>query len=82
MGPTRPYSVRAIFFIFKDDHDVHTFKKRADKGGENVSVCDMQVAAKCLDSFLTGRSVHNQPIERHWRDVCQSCMKPFLDVLR
>ena len=36
---------------------------RCDKGGENVKVSEFM-----LNHPITGRSVHNQRIERLWRD--------------
>ena len=44
---------------------------RADKGGENRDVALWMIATQGENcgSFITGRSVHNQRIERLWRDV-------------
>jgi hypothetical protein len=44
---------------------------RTDKGMENVLVADDMILNRGPDrgSVLTGRSVHNQRIERFWRDV-------------
>lgn len=44
-------------------------KARSDKGKENVLVADFMIANRGNTGMITGRSVHNQRIERLWRDV-------------
>ena len=45
---------------------------RSDKGGENQLVCYFMVSHRGpgRGSHIAGSSVHNQRIERLWRDVC------------
>ena len=46
-----------------------------DHGSENVDVADFMIlhCGHWRGSFLCGRSVHNQSIERLWRDVFSGC---------
>ena len=57
---------------------------RSDRGGENylVSVLMCMIRGANRGSLIAGRSVHNQRIERLWRDVFWFCISTFYLLCR
>ena len=55
---------------------------RSDKGGENISICHFMVSYRGVGrgSHIAGSSVHNQRIERLWRDVYRCVCCSFHEV--
>ena len=49
---------------------------RSDKGGENVlvSLFTLEKQDPGRGSMITGKSIHNQRIERFWQDLFTGCM--------
>ena len=57
---------------------------RADQGIENVDVARYMFShptcASVRGSFISGRSVHNQQIERFWRDLYLGCAYIYYSI--
>jgi len=51
---------------------------RADAGSENIAVGKFMYIVRGEDSFIVGRSVNNQRIERFWRDLRVQVFQPFI----
>ncbi|CAL9691876.1 unnamed protein product [Knipowitschia caucasica] len=73
------------FSSFKQATEQHGVpsRVRGDQGVENVDIARFMFNVRGTDrgSFISGKSVHNQRIERLWRDVRISVISSYYDTL-
>ena len=72
------------FVHFKEGVDKYGCpnRVRTDLGGENVEIANYMVETKGLNrgSILTGKSTHNQRIERQWRDMTKEVISYYREL--
>ncbi|KAG9278067.1 hypothetical protein AMEX_G5862 [Astyanax mexicanus] len=74
------------FAAFKEATEKHGIpsRVRADQGVENVEIARFMFNVRGTDrgSFMSGKSVHNQRIERLWRDVKTCVTSKYQNMLQ
>lgn len=71
--------------IFHENVAIYGLPKhiRCDLGGENVKIAEFMITKRGCNNraVIIGRSVHNQRIERLWKDVFNGCLSRFHSLL-
>jgi hypothetical protein len=73
---------QTVLSCFRDAIKAFGFPKkiRTDRGGENQSVARLMFKVVRENSVLTGSSVHNQRVERLWRDLNVAVTRVFASL--
>ena len=82
-GNNRADTALCGFLIGVDRYGLPS-RVRCDKGGENTRIAEYMLTHRGCDrgSIITGRSVHNQRVERLWRDYFQCCVSTLYHLFR
>uniref|UniRef100_A0A3P8U8Y1 Integrase catalytic domain-containing protein n=1 Tax=Amphiprion percula TaxID=161767 RepID=A0A3P8U8Y1_AMPPE len=76
---------KTAFSLFIRSAQLHGLpsRVRADQGVENLDIAHFMFATRGTgrSSFISGKSVHNQRIERLWRDVWVAVTSKYHDIL-